>query len=109
MSREEQEPEDCGHAVYRSWCAVCVKGRCVGKHLQVEPLEEEERERTTPMVAFGDVFLTQENSDICSILICRDNRHGQIPLLVDLIKDLESLRIILKDERMNQVRRYFKK
>ena len=36
----EKEPEDCGHAVYRSWCAVCVKGRCVGIHLQVEPLEE---------------------------------------------------------------------
>ena len=59
-SREKQEPEDCGHAVCRSWCAVCVKGRCVGKHLQVEPLEEEERARTTPMVAFDYVFLTPE-------------------------------------------------
>ena len=63
-NKEKQEPEDCGHAVYRGLCAVCVKGRCVGKHLQVEPLEEEERERTTPIVAFGCVFLTQENSDI---------------------------------------------
>ena len=36
-NEEEQEPEDCGHAVYRSWCAVRVKGRCVVKHLQVEP------------------------------------------------------------------------
>ena len=41
---------------------MCVKGRCVGKHLQVEPLEEE-RERTTPMVAFDCGFLTQENAD----------------------------------------------
>ena len=97
-NEEEQEPEECGHAVYKSWCAVCVKSRCVGKHLQVEPLEEEERERTTPIVAFDCLFLTQENSDIYPILVCRDNRQGQITILVDLIKDLESLRIILKDE-----------
>ena len=50
------------------------------------------------MVAFDCVFLTLENSDMFPILICRDNRHGHIPLLVDLIKDLESLSIILKDE-----------
>ena len=35
MSREEQEHEDDGHAVYRSWCAACVEGRGVGRHLQV--------------------------------------------------------------------------
>ena len=53
IRRVEQEREDCGLVVYRNWCAVCVKGRCVEKHLQVEPLEEEEeRERTTPRVAF---------------------------------------------------------
>ena len=51
------------------------------------------------MVAFDCVFWTQENSDIFPILICRDKRHGQIPLLVDLIKDLEYLRIIQKDEK----------
>ena len=34
-NKEEQEPEDSGHAVYRILCAVCVKGRCVGKYLQV--------------------------------------------------------------------------
>ena len=50
------------------------------------------------MVAFDCGFLTQENSDKFPILICRDNSHGQIPLLVDLIKNLESFRIILKDE-----------
>ena len=26
-SRAEQEREDCGHAVYRNWCVVCVGGR----------------------------------------------------------------------------------
>ena len=55
----------------------CVKGRCVGKHLQVEPLEEEERERTTPMVAFDYVFLTPENADIFPILMCRDHVCGR--------------------------------
>ena len=29
-SREKQEHEDSGHAVYTSWCAACVEGRGVG-------------------------------------------------------------------------------
>ena len=62
-SGDHQEPEDCRHAVYRSWCVVCVKDRSVEKHLQVEPLEEEERERTFPRAVFDCVFLTQENAD----------------------------------------------
>ena len=41
-SSEGQEPEDCGHADYRIWCVVCVKDRCAGKHLPVEPWEKEE-------------------------------------------------------------------
>ena len=73
----EQEPEDCGYAVFRSWCAVCVKGRGVGKHLQVEPVEVEERERTTPMVAVDCVFLTPKNADVFPILICRDHVCGR--------------------------------
>ena len=111
MSREEQEHEDSGQHVYRSWCAACVEGRGVGGHLHVEPLEEEERERTTPMVAFDCGFLTQENADTFPILICRDNRHGQtgvtcckgkgptayfIPLLVDFIQDLDFRRILFE-------------
>ena len=43
MSRAEQEHEDCGHAVYRNWCAACVEACGVGRQLQAEPLEEEER------------------------------------------------------------------
>ena len=61
-SRAEQEREDCGHAVYKNWCAVCVERRCVEKQLQVEPLEEDGRERTKPsLVAFDHVSLTQGN------------------------------------------------
>ena len=77
MSKEGQEHEDYGHAVYRSWCAACVEGRGVGRQHHFGPLEEEERERTTPMVAFDYGFSTQENADTCPILFCRDSRHGQ--------------------------------
>ena len=49
---EEQEPEDCGHAVCRSWCAACVEVRGFGRQLEVEPLEKEERKRTTPIAVF---------------------------------------------------------
>ena len=69
--------EDCEHAVYRNWCVVCVEARCVGRQLQVEPLEEEARERTTPMIVFDCVSLTQENADTFPTLFCRDDRHGQ--------------------------------
>ena len=58
-SREKQKHEDSGHAVYRSWCAACVEGRGVGGQYRTELLEEEERERTTPIVAFDYSFLTQ--------------------------------------------------
>ena len=69
MREAQKEREDCRHAVYRNWCAVCVKGRCVERQHQVEPLEEEERERTTPMVAFDCGFLTQENAEEMSCVL----------------------------------------
>ena len=74
-------------------------------------LEEEDRERTTPIVAFGYGFQAQENADTFPILICRDSRYGQtgatgcerkgptaysISFLVGFIKDLGFRRIILK-------------
>ena len=110
-SREKQEHEDSGHAVYWSWCAACVEGRGVGGQHRMELLEEEERERTTPTAAFDNGFLTQENADTFPILICRDSRYGQtratccerkgpraysISYLVGLIKDLGFRRVILK-------------
>ena len=110
MSKQEMKknknPQDCGHAVYRNRCAVCVKGRCVGKHLQVEPLEEEERERTTPMEAFDCVFLTPKNADIFPILVCRDHVCGQTGVTCCERKDptsylisfLVDCRILLKDQ-----------
>ena len=76
----------------------------------MELLEEEERERTTP-IALNYGFLTRENADTFPFLICRDNRHGQsgatccerkgptlysISFLVGFIKDLGFRRIILK-------------
>ena len=63
-SREERELEECGHSVHRNWRGACVKDRCARKHLQVEPLETEGRERTeSSLVSFDCVFLTQENAD----------------------------------------------
>ena len=74
-------------------------------------MEGEERERTTPIVAFDYGFLTQENADTFPILICRDSRYGQtgatcceregptaysISFLVGSIQDLGFRRIILK-------------
>ena len=110
-SREKQEHEDSGHAVYRSWCAACVEGRGVGRRHRLELLEEMKEKRTTPIVAFDYSFLTQENGDMFPILICRDSRYGQtgatccertgptaysISFLVGFIKDLGFRRIILK-------------
>ena len=95
MSRAEQDHEDCGHAVYRNWCAACVEARGVGRQPQAEPLEEEERERTTPMVAFDCVFLTQENADTFPILICRNYRHGQTGVTCCERKDLTAYLISL--------------
>ena len=110
-SREKQEHEDSGHAVYRSCVLLVSKGRSVGGKHRIELLEEEERERTTPIVAFDYGFLTQEMADTFQILICRDSRFGQtgatccerkrptaysISFLVGFIKDLGFRRIILK-------------
>ena len=110
-SREKQEHDDSGHAFHRSWCAACVEGRGVGGGHQIELLEEEERERTTPIVAFDYGFLTQENANTFPILICRDSRYGlmgaaccerkgptaySVSFLVGFIQDLGLRRIILK-------------
>ena len=45
MRKAQQEREDCGHAVCRNWCAVCVKGQGIGGQHRIELVEEEERER----------------------------------------------------------------
>ena len=110
-TREKQEHGDSGHAFYKSWCAACVEGRGVGGQHRIELLEEEEGERTTPIVAFDYGFLTKENADTFPILMCRDSRYGQTgatccerkgptaystSFLVGFIKDLGFRRIILK-------------
>ena len=57
---------------------ACVEGRGVGGQHRIELLEEEEREKTTPIVAFDHGFMTKENPDTFPILICRDSRYGQM-------------------------------
>ena len=86
----------------------------VGGQHRIELLDEEEKERTTPLVAFDYGFLTQENADTFPILTCRDSRNGQtgatcceregptaysISFIVGFIKDLGSRRIIWKCDR----------
>ena len=59
--KNQQEREDCGHAVHKNWRGACVKDR--GATVQLEALEEEEgRERTTPRKAFDCGVLTQEKT-----------------------------------------------
>ena len=118
-SRENQEHEDSGHAAYRSWCAACVEGRGVGGQHRIGVMEEEEVERTTPIVAFDCGFLTQENADTFPVLICRDSRYGQtgvtccerkgptaysVSFLVGFIKDVGFRRIIFGI--MNRARKH---
>ena len=109
--REKEEHEDLGHTVYRNWCAACVEGRGVSGQHRIQLLEEEERKRTTPIVAFDYSFMTKENTDTLLILICRDSRFGKtvratccgrkghtaysISCLVGFIKDLGFRSIIL--------------
>ena len=79
-------------------------------NIELNHWKKEERERTTPIVAFDYGFLTQENADTFPILICRDSRYGQtgatccerkgptaysISFLVGFIRDLGFRRIIL--------------
>ena len=62
-SRENREHDDSGHAVYRSWCPLCVQGRRVGGQHRMELLDEEEKEKMNSIVAFDASFVTQEHAD----------------------------------------------
>ena len=110
MRKAQQERENCGHAVYRNWCAIYVRGRCVEKHFQVELLKEEEKERTKlSLAAFDHVSVTQENADKFSILIRRSDEQSQTRVtwcerkdfmshLISFLVDLDFRRITLKCE-----------
>ena len=75
-SREEHE--GAGHAVHRKWSAACVEGRGAGEQHRTEQLEDEERERTTPIAVACDYGgMTQENADTLPVLICQDSRYDQ--------------------------------
>ena len=75
-SREENE--GARHAVRRKWSAACVEGRGVGEQHRTEQLEDEERERTTPIAVACDYGgMTKENADTLPVLICQDSRYDQ--------------------------------
>ena len=48
-----------------NWCAVCVRGRFVAKHLTMSSL-----------TAFDHVSVTQENADKFPILICQNDEQS---------------------------------
>ena len=110
-SREKQEHEDSGHAVYRSWCASCVEGRGAdGQHRIELTVGGRRKRKNNSDCSFRLRFLDTGNADTFPILICRDSRYGQtgatccerkgltaysISFLVVFIKDLDFCRIIL--------------
>ena len=60
------------------------KVEVVVDNIELELLEEEEREGTIPIVAFDHGFLTQENADTFPVRICQDQREryvekGKVP------------------------------
>ena len=71
MRKAEPEREDCGHAIYGNWCAVCVKGRCVAKHLQVELLRKKRKNEESHHCLYRKTPIT------FSILIRRDDGQSQ--------------------------------
>ena len=62
LAHDSQGQEDSSHAVYRSACPACVEGRGVGGQQRIELLDEKEKERTTPIVAFDYGFMARENA-----------------------------------------------
>ena len=66
QSRETRKAGS-GHAVHRNWCLACVEGRGIDGQHRIELLDEEERERATPIVAFDDGFMTQDNASTCDL------------------------------------------
>ena len=89
--REKQEHEESGHAVLQKLaCCLC---RRTGSWWTTQ---EEERERTLPIVAFEYCFMTQEHADTLPVLIgqtgatCCERKGStaySISFLVAFIKD----------------------
>ena len=87
MWRVEQERGDCGQAVCRNRCSVCIRDRCVEKRCRIDPLVEEEKGAKRPLVSFDYVFSTQGNADMLSTLIRRNDGHSQTGVMCCERKD----------------------
>ena len=73
-SREKQEHEDSVRAVYRSCVLLVSKVEELVDDFEIEVLDEEEREITTPTVSFDHGFMTQQNADVSNSYLSR--QHG---------------------------------
>jgi len=77
---EVQEHEDQGHAVYRSWCAICSGARGIGtQHIG----RAETGEDRDPVVALDYAFLSKDGAavedgsgqDLLTMLVVKEDRY----------------------------------
>ena len=121
-SREKQEHEDSGHAVYRNWCAACVEGRGVGGQHRIELLDEEERENDSHhgfRLRFSDTGNRRHvsNSDLSRQQVWSNGKlhvvNGKVPQHTPFDFLLVSSKILVfaesfRNALMNQAQHHFK-
>ena len=66
---EIDEHEAMGHAVYRSWCKVCIAAKGVGQPHHRAP---EDDETAVPVVCSDYFFMGQDDEDTTPMLVLRD-------------------------------------
>ncbi len=79
-SREEKEKHNATHAVYRSWCPHCVRGRGLAS-----PHKSDARSRnptTVPEVVMDYCFLSQADESSATVLAIRDRSTGATAAMV---------------------------
>ena len=71
------EHEDENHAVYRSWCAICVASRGLGTQHRRKKKEEAKDDEDGPRI-FSDYFFMSTDERSVPMLILKFSRSGRI-------------------------------
>ena len=71
------EHEDENHAVYRSWCAICVASRGLGTQHRRQKKEEAKEDEDGPRI-FSDFFFMSTDERSVPMLILKFSRSGRI-------------------------------
>ena len=71
------EHEDDNHAIYRSWCAVCVGSRGLGTQRRRKQKDEAKEDEDRPRI-FSDFYFMSTNEGSVPMLILRFSRSGRI-------------------------------